>query len=146
MSGTRVSTDTWLPANYNSGVGGGQIDYSVLQGRDLRNSPFRNSQTGAISDEGAESVSTSDGKYAVIAYPNPTQNQLQLLLPPTVGSPPATVTVTTVTGQAVKAEVLATSSGELTLSIRDLPDGLYLYRVVTGQGSYCGKFVKTAQL
>ena len=146
VSGTRVSTDTWLPANYNPGVGGGQMDYSVLQGRDLRNSPFRNSRTGATSDEGAESVSTSDGKYAVVAYPNPTQNQLQLLLPPTVGNSPATVTVMTVTGQAVKAEVVATSSGELTLSIRDLPDGLYLYRVVTGQGSYCGKFVKAGQL
>jgi hypothetical protein len=143
QTGARVATNTWLPANFNPALGGGYMDYSVLRGTPIQISP-----RGTNADGADAANSTSDGKYAVVAYPNPTQDQLILQLPSSAAGNPATVTVTTLAGKAVKAVLLPTAANatDLPLSVRDLPEGVYFYRVVTAQGSYCGKFTKAGQL
>ena len=77
-------------------------------------------------------------QFAVHVYPNPVTNVV--IVETDQSSDPLLFRMTDVTGKQVVSKTL--SSTRIQISMRDLPVGLYLYRIIRNGESYQGKIVK----
>lgn len=77
------------------------------------------------------------GNEAVTVYPNPAGETVQVTLRT---APDATFELYNIGGQLMLSENLSTS--DKTISLEGIAQGVYFYKVITGNRTYSGKIIK----
>lgn len=77
----------------------------------------------------------------VKAYPNPARGIVNLNFPDIVNSTLAELHLYNMTGQAVGTKLIPLESGRITIDVSDIPDGIYIARFNTLEGSFYSRFL-----
>lgn len=86
-------------------------------------------------DGKTSSLANTDEKKTLIAYPNPSVGEFNLILPVSTA---ALVRVFSVNGQEVFS-TMSTGDSEMHVSLGDLPNGIYIINVANSEGIWTKK-------
>jgi hypothetical protein len=85
----------------------------------------------------------SQGPIASGVYPNPATDAIHLMVVSATGGPTIKGHITTVNGKAVKSfEQSLSSNSDIKIPLSELPKGLYLIHIISGQQQQTLKFIK----
>jgi hypothetical protein len=97
-------------------------------------------QSGASARMGATAATSSKQVFDLQLYPNPTSNELTVLLP--TGATNRVLTVYNVQGVAVLRQTVAAGTGKLTIPVKQFSKGHYFVELKTGGSIHRKPFIK----
>jgi len=123
--------------NLNPGIGDTFNSNQEAIIRIIPDTPANYSSDTSTKATSAVTPVTTPGNTVVI-YPNPAANTINVSF---AGISVKEITITDIDGRTMQQFPAAGNTSSVTLSVTDLPDGLYMVRLQTGQGVITRKFI-----